>query len=210
MRTAAEACAERGVVIGAHVSYRDRQGFGRRDLDVAPGRLAADVVEQWEVLSAEVAAAGSVVAYVKPHGALYHRMAIDDEVAGVVAEALASRCRVMVSTPAGASMGSVRDAGFRLVAEGFCDRGYDDRGSLVPRHSDRALVEEPVAVGAQARSLAVDGGVTSVDGRWVALAVETLCVHGDHPGAYNRARAVRDALTSAGVTVRSFVDRVDG
>jgi UPF0271 protein len=210
MRAAAGACVERGVVIGAHVSYRDRPGFGRRNLDVVPDRLANDVVEQWEVLAAEVAAIGAVVAYVKPHGALYNRMTVDAEVAAVIVDAFSSRCPVMVSPPASAAVGAARSAGVRLVAEGFCDRGYDNQGLLVPRGHDGALVDDPVAAGAQARSLAVDGGVTSVDGRWVALAVETLCVHGDQPGADLRALGVRVALTAAGVTVRSFVDQTDG
>jgi UPF0271 protein len=102
-----------------------------------------------------------------------------------------------VAAPAGA-------AGIRLVAEGFCDRGYDARGLLVPRGGVGALVEEPDAVGARARALAVDRGVASVDGAWVALDVRTLCVHGDGPGAVARARAVRVALARAGVPVRAF------
>jgi len=210
MRAAAEACAERGVVIGAHVSYRDREGFGRRNLDVTPVQLAADIVEQWEALTAEAHASGAVVSYVKPHGALYNRMAVDTETAGVIVDALSSRCQVLVSPPASAADRSARAVGFRLVSEGYCDRGYDRRGHLVPRDHDRALVDDPGTAGAQARSLAIERGVTSVDGRWVALEVETLCVHGDRPGADRRARAVHAALTEAGVTVRSFVDRSDG
>ncbi len=210
MRAAAEACAERGVVIGAHVSYRDREGFGRRNLDVPPGQLAVDLLEQWDALTDEVRAAGAVVAYVKPHGALYNRMAVDAETAGVVVDALSSRCHVLVSSPTSAAVGSARVAGIRLVAEGYCDRGYDHRGQLVPRDHQGALVDDPGAAGAQARSLAIDSGVTSVDGRWVNLEVQTLCVHGDHPGAERRALAVRAALAEAGVTVRSFVDPTGG
>jgi 5-oxoprolinase (ATP-hydrolysing) subunit A len=210
MRAAAAACAERGVVIGAHISYRDREAFGRRALDVASAQLAADVVDQWETLATEAGAVGAAVAYVKPHGALYNRMAVDAEVATVVVDALSPLCGVLVSLPAGAASGPALDAGIRLVAEGFCDRGYDNRGLLVARDHDGALVDDPGAVGNQALSMAVDGGVTSVDGRWVALDVETLCVHGDHPGADRRAAAVRGALARAGVTVRPFVDPTAG
>jgi UPF0271 protein len=210
MRAAAEACVEHGVVIGAHVSYRDREGFGRRSLDVEPVQLVADIVEQWESLSAEVEASGGVVAYVKPHGALYNRMAVDAGTAGVIVDALSSRCPVLVAPPASAAVVSARAAGIRLVAEGFCDRGYDQRGQLVSRDHDGALVDDPATAGAQARSLAVDRGVTSVDGRWVALEVDTLCIHGDHPGADRRARTVRAVLTEAGVTVRSFVGQIEG
>jgi 5-oxoprolinase (ATP-hydrolysing) subunit A len=204
MRAAAEACVARGVTIGAHVSYRDRIGFGRRALDQSPGRLAVDVVEQWEALVDEAVAAGGRVAYAKPHGALYHRMAADPEVASAVVGALAGRCTVVVAPPGSLVGVPARAVGIRVVSEGFCDRAYDDAGSLVPRDRPGALVEDLAGVQAQARSLAVDRGVASVGGRWLPLEVETLCVHGDHPGADARARAVRAALDGDGVVVRSF------
>jgi len=204
MRASAAACVARGVAIGAHVSYRDRIGFGRRALDQTPGRLAADVVEQWEALVAEVAAEGGTVTYVKPHGALYHRVAADPEVAAAVVGALRGRCGVVVAPPASALAAPARAAGIRVVTEGFCDRGYDARGRLVARGRPGALVEDLAGVRAQARSLAVERGVATVDGDWVALEVETLCVHGDHPGAGMRAQAAREALDLGGVEVRSF------
>ncbi len=205
MRAAAAACVARGVAIGAHVSYRDRDGFGRRALDVPPGRLAADVVEQWEVLADEAAAAGGTVAYVKPHGALYHAMSVEAPVAAAVVDALSGRCPVLVAPPGSAVAGPARAAGIEVVVEGFCDRGYDASGDLVPRGTPGALVDDPRAAAARARSFAVDGGVTAVDGTWVAIDVQTLCVHGDHPGAAARARAVRASLDASGVAVRSFV-----
>ncbi len=204
MREAAAACVERGVVIGAHVSYRDRDGFGRRPLEVAPAQLAADLVEQWVTLVDEVSAVGGAVAYVKPHGALYNRMSVDAGVAAVVVGALGPHCAVLVAPPDSAAAAPARDGGIRLVAEGFCDRGYDGLGRLVPRGSDGAVVDDPDTAAARARSLAVDRGVASVDGRWVHLEVETLCLHGDRPDAALRARAVRDALRDAGVQVRPF------
>jgi UPF0271 protein len=158
MRAALAACVDSGVAIGAHVSYRDREGFGRRTLDVTPGQLAADVVEQWEALASEAGAVGATVAYVKPHGALYNRMAVDADVAAVVVNALSAHCGVLVGPPANAAAGRARSARVRLVAEGFCDRGYDDRGLLVPRGHDRALFDDPGAAGSQAHSLALDGG----------------------------------------------------
>ena len=204
MRAGVEACLAAGVTVGAHVSYRDRAGFGRRALDVDPARLAADVVEQWEALVEVAAATGSRVAYVKPHGALYHRMAVDPDVAGAVAGALVGRCRVLVAPPGSAVDGPARAAGLRVVPEGFCDRGYDTDGRLVGRDRAGALVDGQEAVGARARALAVDGTVDTVDGGRITLRVETLCVHGDLPGAADRARAARRALADAGVSVRSF------
>ena len=204
MRAAADACVERGVAIGAHVSYRDRAGFGRRALDVSVERLAADLVEQWEALVEQVGAAGGNVAYVKPHGALYAAMVVDADVATTVVATLSPRCPVLVGPPHGAHVGPAADAGLTVVSEGFCDRGYDRRGMLVPRGQHGALVDDPESAGRRARSMAVDGGVHSVDGSWVVLPVRTLCIHGDRPGAERHARAVRDALEGAGVDVRAF------
>ncbi|MGD0881981.1 MAG: 5-oxoprolinase subunit PxpA [Acidimicrobiales bacterium] len=212
MSEAAAACVERGVVIGAHVSYRDRDGFGRMALDVAPATLAADLVEQWDTLVDEVAAAGGTVSYVKPHGALYNRMSVDADVARVVVEALGPRCAVLVAPPRSAASAPARAGGVRLVAEGFCDRGYDELGRLVPRGSHGALVDDPDLAAARALSLVVERGVDSIGGRWVPLEVETVCLHGDRPDADRRARTVRDALRDAGVLLRPFapVEDVDG
>ena len=204
MRAAVTECASRGVTIGAHVSYRDRMGFGRRSMDPDHDHLAADVIEQWETLVEEAGAVGAVVSYVKPHGALYHRMATDPEVAALVVEVLATRCPVLVAPPRSAVAAPARAAGMRLVIEGFCDRGYGPDGALVARGDRGAMIDEPEAVAEQARSLAIDRGVLAVDGSWVALDVETLCMHGDGPGVDRTGRAVRAALESAGVTVRPF------
>jgi UPF0271 protein len=210
MRAAAELCVERGVAIGAHISFRDRHGFGRRALEVPAVQLAADLVEQWETLVAEVSAAGGRVSYVKPHGALYHSMATDAAVATTVVDALAPRCTMLVGPPGGALASPATAAGVEVVPEGFCDRGYDARGFLVPRGRTGDLVEDPTEAGERARSLATEGRVRSVDGDWVALSVRTLCLHGDQPGADRRGRAVRDALAAAGIEVRAFAPAVNG
>lgn len=209
MRAAAESCVERGVAIGAHVSYRDRAGFGRRALDVSPGQLSADLVEQWETLVAEVTAAGGRVAYVKPHGALYAAMAVDRAVATTVVDTFAPRCPVLVGPPGGVHEGAAVAAGMEVVPEGFCDRGYDADGQLVVRGEAGDLVDDPAAVAGRARSLAVGGGIHAVDGTWVALRVRTLCIHGDRDGADARARAVRDALAAVGVALQAFAPGLD-
>jgi len=209
MRAAAELCLERGVAIGAHVSFRDRIGFGRRALAVPAVELAADLVEQWETLVSEVSAAGGRVTYVKPHGALYHSMATDPVVAATVVEALAPHCTVLVGPPGGALAGPAGLAGVAVVPEGFCDRGYDARGLLVPRGETGDLIEDPTEVGERARALATEGRIPAVDGSWVSLSVRTLCIHGDQPGADQRGRSVREALIRAGVEVRAFAPAVD-
>ncbi|HEY4929781.1 MAG TPA: 5-oxoprolinase subunit PxpA [Acidimicrobiales bacterium] len=209
MRAAAESCIEQGVAIGAHVSYRDRVGFGRWALDLPAGQLSADLVEQWEALVTEVTAAGGEVTFVKPHGALYAAMAVDRAVATTVVDTFAPRCPVLVGPPDGTQEGAAVAAGMDMVPEGFCDRGYDASGLLIPRGEAGDLVDDPAVVAGRARSLTIDSGVHAVDGTWVALRVRTLCIHGDRDGADSRARAVRDALAAAGVEVRAFAPAVD-
>jgi UPF0271 protein len=209
MLAAAEACVERGVAIGAHVSYRDREGFGRRALDVSADQLADDLVEQWEALVAEVTTAGGRVTYVKPHGALYAAMGTDAAVAATVVDTFAPRCPVLVGPPGGSQEAPATARGIDVVPEGFCDRGYDAHGLLVARGQPGDLVDDPAAVAGRARALAVDGGIVAVDGTWIALDVRTLCIHGDRDDADVRARAVRDALSAVGVEVRAFAPAGD-
>lgn len=205
MRETASACAARGVAVGAHVAYRDRAGFGRRPVAVEPDRLAADVEEQCEALVAAADEVGAAVAYVKPHGALYHAMGADEEVAAAVVSAVAAQPhRTLVAQPGTRVVALAEAAGVRVVVEAFPDRGYLADGRLAPRHRPGALVADPDEAARRALTLVRDGGVPAVDGTWVAVAAETLCVHGDHPDADRRARAVRDALDGAGIPVRAF------
>lgn len=207
MRSTAEVCVARGVAIGAHVSYRDRAGFGRRDLDIDPGTLARDIVEQWRILDEQVRAVGGTVSFVKPHGALYHRMGHDPAVAGAVVRAVDQVGGGALVAQAGTEVAGVAARiGLRVVAEGFPDRAYLADGHLAPRSRPGALVEDPVVVGGRAVALALRGGTEAVDGSWTPVEAETLCIHGDAEGADETARAVRAALEAAGVTVRSFVD----
>lgn len=204
MRAAAAACVERGVAIGAHFSYRDRIGFGRRDREVTTDRLAADVLEQWATLVDESASVGGTVAYAKPHGALYHRMATDPEVASAVVEALAPHCTMLVAPPGSAVDAPARNAGLRVVPEGFPDRAYGEDGELAPRDLPGAVVDDEAAVAIRALTLVQRGGIATRGGRWIELRVETLCIHGDSPRAGEAARAVREMLEHAGLAVRAF------
>lgn len=206
MRATAEAARARQVAIGAHVSYRDRAGFGRRRLDLPTDQLLADLVEQITDLVDEVAAAGGAVQYVKPHGALYNVMAVDRQVADVVVEAVRwSGAGILVAQPGTVAAEQARRSGLTVVAEAFPDRGYQADGRLVPRQQPGALVTDPAEVARRAVSLVTRGGVRAIDGSWVAVAADTLCVHGDSPNAAAAAVTVRQALDAAGVTVRSFV-----
>jgi UPF0271 protein len=206
MRATSAAAVARGVVIGAHVSFRDRHGFGRRPVDVAPAQLVEDIVEQCAVLDEEVAVTGGRVAYVKPHGALYNLMGTDASVAASVVEAVVRHpSGVLVAQAGTVVVDPARRAGLRVVLEGFLDRGYLADGRLAPRRQPGAVIDDPDALAGRAVSLVHRGGVDAVDGTWTPVAVETLCIHGDSPTAPAAARAVRSALELAGITLSPFV-----
>jgi UPF0271 protein len=211
MRHVVERAVESGVAVGAHPSYPDREGLGRREMDRPAARVAEDVLAQVGALDAMARWCGTRVVSVKAHGALYHRMATDEECAGAVAEALSAVFAALslvlpaeVENGGGAVPGAaVRDAvtacGLAIHAEGFCDRGYRRDGSLVGRAEPGALITEPERAARQACSLALEHTVETVEGEAIALRADTLCIHGDTPGAPAIAAAVRHALESADV-----------
>ena len=207
MRRVCRRAAERGVVIGAHVSYRDLIGFGRRPLPVDPGDLADDIVYQIGGLAAVAGAAGSAVRYVKAHGALYNQAADDDAIAEVIADAVASfdTSLAVLCLPGSAMADAAAAAGLTAVAEGYLDRAYDDRGRLVPRARDGAVITDGDAVVARAVALATHAPVQSMEGNDVAVDVRSLCTHGDTPAALDLGRAARRALEDAGIAVCAFV-----
>jgi UPF0271 protein len=197
--------AERGVAIGAQVGYRDLVGFGRRRMDVSPDELAADVLYQIGGLHAFARAAGTSVAYVKPHGALYNTAVTDAAQASAVADAVSAYGRLPVLGLPDSALGrAVAERGLPFVAEAFCDRGYLPMGGLVPRRSAGALITEPEAVIERSVRLARDGEVVAVDGSVLRVAARSLCLHGDTPGAAGLARRVRDALISANIAIEPF------
>lgn len=187
MRAVCEEAARLGVAVGAQVSYADREGFGRVARDVAADVLGQQVADQVGTLAQAAAAAGTSVRYLKPHGALYHRVLDDPDQAAAV---LAGSGDLPVLTMPGTLLTLAERAGRRTFREGFPDRGYDAAGRLVPRTEPGALLVEADAISAQALALA-DG-------------VDSLCLHGDSPGAVAHARAVRAALEAAGRTLRPF------
>jgi UPF0271 protein len=205
MRRVCERAAECGVRIGAQVSYRDLAGFGRRSMDVPPAELAAEVAYQIGALGVFARAAGARVAYVKPHGALYNRAVHDEEQAAAVVEGvlLAGRLPIL-GLPGSRLLAAAVQAGLPAVPEAFADRAYTAQGTLVPRREPGAVVDEADAVVERAVRMASVAGVTSVDGRPVAVAARSLCVHGDTPGAARLAVRVRAALEAAGVRLAAF------
>ncbi|MBT0994157.1 LamB/YcsF family protein [Cellulomonas sp. DKR-3] len=203
----ARAAAARGVALGAHVSYVDREHFGRRFLDVPPDELRAQVAAQLELVSGAAAAQGARITYVKPHGALYNAIVHHEEHAAAVLDAMDSASvgsLPVVGLPGSAVLAEARRRGFRGVAEAFADRGYRADGTLVPRGQDGDLLIDERAVAERVVRIATERRVRAVDGSDVALDVETVCVHSDTPGAVALARQVRAELASAGVTVVPF------
>ncbi len=206
LRRSCTQAAAAGVQIGAHVSYRDLVGFGRRFLDVSPTELADDVTYQLGALDAFARQAGTRVSYVKPHGALYNTVIVHEEQAGaVVAAVSAYGGDLAVLTLPGSAFGRIAAAaGLRVVTEAFADRGYAADGTLVPRTQPGAVLHDPDQVAARMVELVTTGQITGVDGSPLAIEAESICVHGDTPGAVAMAQAVAAALTSAGVTLRAF------
>ncbi|WP_395109230.1 LamB/YcsF family protein [Actinomadura sp. SCN-SB] len=204
MRRVCAGAVERGVTIGAQVSYRDLAGFGRREMEVAAEELTAEVLYQLAALDGIARAEGGRVAYVKPHGALYNRVVRDPEQARAVVDAVrAYDPGLPLLTLPGSAVFGVAD-GLKVVAECFADRAYTPEGRLVSRREPGAVIHDRGAVVDRAVRMATRGSVVAVDGSEVALDARSICVHGDTPGAVELARAVRAALVEAGVKVEPF------
>jgi UPF0271 protein len=206
MRRVCELAAERGVRIGAQVSYRDLAGFGRRAMDVPPAELAAEVAYQIGALEVFARAAGARVAYVKPHGALYNRVVHDEEQAAAVVDGvlLADAALPVLGLPGSRLLELAGKAGLPVVTEAFADRAYTDAGTLVPRTLEGAVVTDPDAVVERSLGIARSGEVVSHTGTRIEVRARSLCLHGDTPGAVDLARRVRERLAASGVRVEAF------
>jgi len=210
MTTTVQSALENGVAIGAHVSYRDLAGFGRRYLDAAEAELIGDVIYQIGALAGIARSLGAQISYVKPHGALYNTMAGHDDRGIRHARAvLTAVTRYDPSLPivglAGSPfLDSVRQAGLPVVAEAFADRAYTPAGTLVSRRDPGAVLHDVAAVAQRMVELVRTGTVEAVDGSTVKVEAQSICVHGDTPGAVAMARAVRTALEEAGMVVQAF------
>ena len=202
-----ERAVTHGVVIGAQVGYRDLPGFGRRFIDYEPADLTADVLYQIAALDGLARVAGDRVRYVKPHGALYNAIVHHERQAAAVVEAI---CRYDERLPVLHLPGSVfsrvaADAGLRVRSEAFADRGYTPSGTLVSRRSPGALLSDPADVASRMVRLVTQGELVAVDGTTLRVRADSICVHGDTPGAVTMARAVAKALADAGVHIEPFV-----
>jgi UPF0271 protein len=207
LRRTCERAAERGVVIGAQVGYRDLAGFGRRFIDVEPEDLTNDVLYQLGALESFARVAGTRVRYLKPHGALYNAIVHHQAQAEAVADAV---LRYDPTLPVLGLPGSVwlrvaQEAGLTPVTEAFADRAYTPEGTLVSRREAGAVLHDPDDVASRTVRMAADHEVVAVDGSLVPVRADSVCVHGDSPGAVAMATAVRRGLEDAGVQVLPFV-----
>jgi UPF0271 protein len=208
MRTSVELAIKNKVAIGAHPGYPDRERFGRVPLEMPARELIESIRRQLDSLAGIASRLGARVTHVKAHGALYNQAERDTVAArnilfGIQA-ATGGRELVVFAPPGSALLEEAKGMGMRVAREGFVDRAYEPDGTLRPRSLAGALVTDPGAAAAQALSFVRQGGVTASDGSFLKLDVDTLCVHGDTPGAADIARAVRDALRGANVKVAAF------
>jgi UPF0271 protein len=205
MHRVCRAAIARGVAVGAQVGYRDLAGFGRRRIDYDLDELRDDILYQIGALEAFCRIAGGRVAYVKPHGALYNTAAVDQGQASSVVAAITAYGKDLpiLCQPESVLARVAAAAGLAVVGEGFADRGYRADGTLMPRSVPGAVIHDPAAVAQRAVRMAVSGQVEAEEGM-VTGRFESICVHGDTPGAVRLAARVRDALREAGLTLRPF------
>lgn len=204
MRASVTLAIDRGVSLGAHPSYRDREGFGRRAMDVSADELHAEVLYQVGALAAIATSAGTRVRYLKPHGALYNRIAVDPVQADAVVRAAKDAGLPLLGLAGTAIHDAAERHGVEFFREAFVDRAYLPDGTLAPRSADGAVIADTAAAAERAVAMVLDGTVQAIDGTVLHVELDSLCVHGDTPGAVAMAAAVRDRLADAGVELRAF------
>lgn len=206
IRTTCDAAASRGVAIGAHVSYPDLAGFGRRPMKMESSELRDAVLYQLGALDAFAQVAQSEVAYLKPHGALYHAASSDLATAEAVVGAAAEYdpSIMILGLPGSELLLAAEKADLEFVSEAFIDRAYMPDGALLSRQAPNSIFTNPEEIAERALRLALDNQVIAVDGSVLSIEARSLCIHGDAPDAARIARTVRSALDAAGVAVYRF------
>jgi len=203
MRRTVRLARERGVAVGAHPGFPDLVGFGRREMRVAPQDVEDLVLYQIGALAGIAHGEGIRLSHVKPHGALYNMAVKDRSLADAIARAVAAfdRTLVLFGLPNSDLARAGQAAGLRVALEGFADRAYEPDGSLTPRSRTGAIIHDLETVVQRAVRMAIDGVVIATDGSELAMRVDTICTHGDTPGAQALTRALRTGLEQAGVKV---------
>lgn len=207
LRRTVRAAVQREVVIGAQVGYQDLAGFGRRFIDMESADLTAEVIYQIGALDGLARSVGGRVRYVKPHGALYNTIVADHAQAAAVVDAVLAYDPALpvVGLPGSVFLELAEQAGLRPIREAFADRAYTGDGTLVSRREPGAVLRDPAEIAGRVVHLVQHGEIEAVTGERVAVQVDSVCVHGDSPGAVGIATAVRSALAVAGILLASFV-----
>ncbi|QNE89058.1 LamB/YcsF family protein [Corynebacterium incognita] len=201
-----KAAAERGVVVGAHIGYNDIAGFGRRFMEYSPAELADETLYQIGALDALCRANGTAVSYVKPHGALYNAIVHHEAQAQAVVDGVKAFGDLpLMLLPGAVACDLAEKAGLRVIREAFSDRNYNPDGTLVSRTQDNAVMHDPEAVAARVLQVATKGSITAVDGSVLDVRAESVCTHGDSPGAVELLRGVVKQLGDQGIEIRSFL-----
>jgi 5-oxoprolinase (ATP-hydrolysing) subunit A len=209
MRTTIEQALRRNVAVGAHPGYDDRANFGRIELQLSPEQISASVHRQILALEEIAQQCGARIGHVKPHGALYNQAARNREIARAIAEGV-RRWKpdvILVGLAGSAMLEEFRAAGFPVAAEAFADRRYERDGSLRSRKFSGALLQDSEKAAEQALQIVEQGNVVAADGSSLSLHADTICVHGDTPGAVGIAAAVHQRLTQAGITIKALTAR---
>ena len=203
MRHVVQRAKEEGVSIGAHPGFNDLWGFGRRRIDMKPEHLEYLIAYQIGALQGMAAYVGEKVTHVKPHGALNNMAAENADYAMAIGRAIKTVDRdIIYVTNVGSEMEKAgRKLGLKVAREGYCDRLYDDDGSLTSRKVPGAVIHDPAVAAQHVVRMVVDGEIISRNGKRIERRVDTLCVHGDEPTAITLARTVREALEAAGVKI---------
>lgn len=196
----------RGVAVGAHPGFPDLAGFGRREMNVTPAEAEDFILYQIAAVAGVAAAEGVKLQHVKPHGALFNMAVRHAELAGAIARAVAAfdSSLILFGLPGSEILKAGRAAGLRVAAEVFADRAYEPDGSLASRRKPGAVLHDPVAVVARAVRMVKERTVVAIDGSVVTLDADTICVHGDTPGADDLAAKIRAGLEAAGITVKAI------
>jgi UPF0271 protein len=206
MRKTVRLAADHSVAIGAHPSLPDRANFGRRVMQVTPQEIYNLVLYQAGALSAFTRAVGAALVHLKPHGALYNMSAKDAAIAQAIAEATRDfdpAC-ILIGLAGSQLIKAGENAGLRTASEAFADRTYQADGSLTPRDSADALIHDPDAAAERVLKMVLQGTVTSQQGTEIPLRADTICIHGDSPGAAEMAKTIRERLQREGIDVKSM------
>ncbi|OPX98834.1 MAG: LamB/YcsF family protein [Syntrophorhabdus sp. PtaU1.Bin002] len=207
MAKTVELCREHGVMIGAHPGYPDLLGFGRRFMDLNEKEIVNSVIYQVGALKGFLDFFGVSLQHVKAHGALYNYLVTREylcvAIASAIQRAFGDVILLVLGTKSTAKLkATCRQEGIRLALEAFPDRNYTDEGELLPRKHEGAVVKDPATIAKRAAGIVKDRGLESINGKWVELAVDTLCIHGDNPAGREAARMIRDYVSMEGIEIQ--------